>query len=189
MITIINQTPRYSTKLFTDIYDNADDFVADYKDSGLYNQEMTDASLTSLFYLLYAQYGNSPIANYDETQFKYKMWSIIFKDGLSWQKRLSVQATLRGLTEAELQQGSKAIYNHAFNPSSDPATSSLTELEYINDQNTTNYQKNKVDAYSNLWEILKLDVTSEFINKFKVCFKSFVIPEHPTLYATEENDE
>lgn len=183
----ITRLPRYDTFLFTEVYDNADDFLADWQASGLYESGwIKDDSITKLYYLLYATYGNSPIANYDVNQFKYKMWSIIFRDGPSWEKRLGIQATLRGLTEAELMQGAKAIYNHAFNPSCDPSTSSLTELDYINDQNTTNYQKSKLDAYGQLWEILKLDITSEFIGKFKECFKKFVIPEHPTLFGTEE---
>lgn len=181
--------PQYSTELFTDIYDNADDFIADYKDSGLYTEEFTDDSLKTLFYLLYAQYANSPIANYDITQFKYKMWSIIFKDGLSWQKRVEIQEKVRNLTDEELIQGSKSIYNHALNPSADPGTSTLTELEYINDQNTANVKRSKLDAYSALWDILKLDVTSEFINKFKVCFKALVFPERTMLYGTEEGDD
>ena len=50
---------------FTDIYNNAEDFVNDYKTSGLYNNsnKITDANATTLYYLLYAKYGNSSIRN------------------------------------------------------------------------------------------------------------------------------
>lgn len=72
--------PRYDTKLMTEIWDNAADFVADYKTAGI-PATITDANATTLFYLLYARYGNSPIANYDEEQFKYKVFSVIFQYG------------------------------------------------------------------------------------------------------------
>ena len=60
---------------FTDIYNNAEDFVNDYKSSGLYinfdndpdknkiSIKISDDSATTLYYLLYAKYGNSSIRN------------------------------------------------------------------------------------------------------------------------------
>lgn len=75
--------PQYSTVLFTDVWDNAAEFVSDYKSSGLYdtNNKISDTSATTLYYLLYARYGNSPLANRDITQFQYKVFSIIFQYG------------------------------------------------------------------------------------------------------------
>ena len=180
--------PQYNTKLFSDIYSTAKEFLLDWQECGLYTSELTDENVNILYYLLYAKYANNPIANLDEEQFKYKMWSIMFKEGGSWQKRLSMQKSLRSLTDDEIKAGSKAIYNHAYNPSSDPSTSSLSELSYINEQNTTNYKKSVMDAYQQLWDLLDTDVTSEFINKFKVCFKQFVVAENPLLYTTEVDD-
>ena len=55
-----------------------------------------------MYYLLYARYGNTPIANYDQTQWKYKMFSIIFQYGPTWEKRLGIQTTLRGLQVSDL---------------------------------------------------------------------------------------
>lgn len=46
--------------------------------------------------------------------------------------------------------GSKSIYNHAFNPSNEPSTASLDELDYINEQNTSNVKRSKIDAYGML---------------------------------------
>lgn len=75
--------PKYSTEKFTDVWDNAAEFVSDYKSSGLYdtNNKISDTSATTLYYLLYARYGNSPLANRDITQFQYKVFSIIFQYG------------------------------------------------------------------------------------------------------------
>ena len=186
--------PEYSTVLFTEIWDNEDDFLSDYKDSGLYKDvsKITDDSAKTLFFLLYARYGNNPLANHDETQFKYKVFSIIFQYGPTWEKELAVQYNLRALDIDAIRQGSKAIYNQALNPQTEPSTGSLTELTYINQQNTTNYKKSPLEGYAILLDLLKKDVTNEFLNRFQKLFKVFVSAEKPLLYVTdieEEEDE
>ena len=45
-----------------------------------------------------------------------------------------------------------------------------------------------MDAFTQLWGLIDTDVTGDFINRFKVCFKQFVRPEKPLLYVTD-NDE
>ena len=125
----------------------------------------------------------------DEEQWKYKIFSIIFQYGPTWEKRLAIQQELRGLDLAALREGSKAIYNHAFNPSGEPATDSDTALNYINDQNQTLYKKSKMDAYGQLWELLNTDVTGEFLAKFQKCFKQFVKPERTWIYVTDLDEE
>lgn len=192
----MSRLPSYDTKLFSEIYSEASKFVADYKASGLYdataghlNNSLSDEKATTLFYLLYAKYANNPIANLDENQFKYKMWSIIFKYGPAWEKKLDIQNKIRELTEDEIRVGSKAIYNHAYNPSTEPSTASLEELTAINEQNTTNYKKSKVAAYMALWQIVVSDVTEAFIKKFDHLFKQFVTPERTWIYVQELEDE
>lgn len=197
----ITKTPQYSTMLFTDVWSSASDFKDDYEEIGLYTEPVTsndvvvkagtklsDASITILFSLLYSKYGNNPIANSDVNQFKFKVFGIIFQYGPSWEKKLEIQEKLRALSDEEIAKGSKAIYNTALNPSNAPSTQSLEELTYINSQNTTNYKKSKMDAYTQLWGLIDTDVTGDFINRFKVCFKQFVRPEKPLLYVTD-NDE
>ena len=139
--------PQYDTKLMTEIWEDAAGFLTDYKSVGI-PTTISDASATTLYYLLYAKYGNSTIANFDITQFKYKMFSTIFQFGPTWEKKLELQEKVRGLTETEIMTGAKAIYNSALNPSTAPTTGSLEELSYINAQNTTNYKKSKLEAYS-----------------------------------------
>lgn len=192
----MSRLPSYDTKLFSEIYSEASKFVADYKASGLYdataghlNNSLSDEKATTLFYLLYAKYANNPIANLDENQFKYKMWSTIFKYGPAWEKKLDIQNKIRELTEDEIRVGSKAIYNHAYNPSTEPSTASLEELTAINEQTTTNYKKSKVDAYMALWQIVVSDVTGAFIKKFEPLFKQFVTPERTWIYVQELEDE
>lgn len=194
--------PQYSTMLFTDIYDDVDEFIADYKNNGIpYQityvkdgnsvtvQTLSDTNISTLFYLLYARYGNSPLANRDVTQFKYKLFSIIFQYGPTWQKELDIQAQVRGLSEDDIRTGSFAMYNQAVNPSTAPSTAASTELNYINGQNTTRYKKSKLEGYAILTELLKDDVTEKFLKKFGICFKKFVSNERPIIYVTEEEED
>lgn len=180
--------PEYNTKLFNDIWEDKDAFLSDYNSIGI-PTTISSTNATTLYYLLYAKYGNNPIANFDEEQFKYKVFSIVFSYGPTWEKRLAIQTSLRGLTESDLLAGSRAIYNTALNPESAPTTSTTEELDYINQQNTTNYKKSKMDAYAQLWEMLETDVTTQFVNRFSVCFKQFVMPEKHWIYVTDLEEE
>lgn len=183
--------PQYSTKIFTSIWDEASEFVADYKGSGLYdtNNKISDTSATTLYYLLYARYGNSPIANRDINQFKYKVYSIIFQYGPKWEKDLDVQKKVRALTDDEIRLGSKAIYNQAMNPATEPTTAALDEITYINAQNTTNYKKSPLEGYAILEELLRDDITKIFVDRFNICFKKFVSDERPIIYVSEEDED
>ena len=315
----VEMFPQYDTKLMTDVWSQASDFLTDYQNAGI-PTTISNQNATTLYYLLYAKYGNTPIANYDENQWKYKMFSVIFQYGPTWEKRLDIQTTLRGLQLSDLidngsyraltsQSGSETssktgsdnntrtlnttekntgtsalantgtdttastgtqsvartgtvgttgetedIKNHAFNPSTAPAQNAYSPLNYINEQhatkndvnstvtnnltdtttndlenqtthNTTSTTTNdlsrsdtgtitdaraitdstsaenssqnetttvmtagKLKAYEKLLELLQTDVTGAFINKFKVCFKQFVMPERHMIYVTEDEE-
>lgn len=175
---------NFRTRTFTDIFTDLDTFKEDYTTNGI-PVSISDASLTTLYYLLYARYGNSNIASSDETQFKYKLFSTIFMYGPAWEKRLDIQKKLRELGDDELVKGSTAIYNSALNPSQAPSAQTLDELNYINSQNTTKYKKSKIEAYANLYSLIETDVTEEFIGKFKKLFITIVEPDSPLWYVTE----
>ena len=183
--------PQYITKTFVEVWDSYDKFKADYDayvnlvSGGI--APLTNANAQATFYLLYAKYGNSPILNYDELQFKMKIFSIIATYGPTWEKKKAIQVSLRGLTEAELLQGAKQIYNHAYNPSTEPTTAQLEELLHINDQNVTNNKKAKMEAYAILWANLHVDSTDEYIGKFKNCFSRFVGDQYPIIYVEEDD--
>jgi len=180
---------NFRTRKFCEIYDEANDFLADYKASGIYDSNTTnriaDASVKTLFYLLYARYGNSNIASSDETQFAYKMWAIIFQYGPTWEKRLDVQNKVRALTDAELLSGSSQINNHSYNPSTAPATDAFSPLTTVNEQTGTLFKKSKMEAYALLMTLLDTDVTEEFLGQFKKLFLTIVEPELPLWYVTE----
>lgn len=176
---------KYNTKTFCDVWDNVTKFLYDYKNIGI-PYLITDANATTLYYLLYAKFGNSPISNMDENQFKYKLFSIIWQYGPTWEKRLAIQTTVRGLTADDIEAGNVSVYNKAYNPSQDPSTMTDNILPYINEQNVNKNKKNKVGAYLEYWQILATDVTSGFLDMFNVCFKQFVGNERPFIYVSEE---
>ena len=179
---------NYRTRTFTDIYPSVEDFIKDYTYNGIKTTITTD-SITTLYYLLYARYGNSHIVNSDENQFKYRLFSTIFMYGPTWEKRLDVQNKLRGLTDKELIEGTKQINNHSYNPSTEPSTSDTEELPTTNEQTSTKYKKSKMDAYAILIALLETDVTEEFVAKFKKLFLSIVEPQNPLWYITEQGEQ
>lgn len=165
----------YNTRTFTDIFGNYSVFKTEYTATQKFPMVIdaadTDSHVSNLqilYYLLYSKYGNSPIANSDENQFKTKVGAIIWQYGPTWEKKVEIQNTLRGLSEAQIKTGAiKAvtntgtvnasgsnsynnlkstdsgsdIHNHAYNPATDPTTQTTTELDYINEQQVDKYGK------------------------------------------------
>ena len=173
----------YRTNTFQELWDSAEKFVTEYNANGI-KTTISDENCTTLYYLLYAKYGNNPIASSDENRFKYAVWATIFKYGPTWEKRLEIQDKLRALSEDDLLRSGRSIFNHAYNPSTEPSTSSIEELTGINEQNTNLYVKSKIDAYGSLMELLRTDVTEQFLGEFKKLFKICLV-ENPLLYVTE----
>ena len=187
--------PKYSTMTLTDVWDEASKFLAEYKTSPFYNKAgciVTDDNITLTYYLLFNKYGNTPIANMDVNQFKFRVFGTIMQYGPAWEQKLKIQEKIRsfGLDDnSEIYKGSKAIYNHAFNPETTPATDDLTEINYINDQNTSNYKKSKLEGLAILLDSLRDDVTSSYIDKFRKMFRQVVFLLPHAIYVTEEEDE
>lgn len=188
---------NYRNRTFNDIFPSVEEFKDAYEEfnDGIIDNGFTnDKSLPTVWTLLSARYGNSTVASENETQFKWKVFAIIFQYGPTWERQLEVQKDIRALKIEDLQQGGKAIYNTALNPaqpvagskgaSSGEGTQTTEELTYINQQNTTNYKKSKIDAYALLADIMKTDVTGSFLNKFKSLFLTVVSPELPLWYVT-----
>ena len=175
---------NYRTRKFADIWPSADAFIQDYQASAI-PQKLKVADATTLYYLLYARYGNSSIANSDENQFKYKIFSTIYIGGATWAKKQEIQDKLRAMTEDEILAGTKAINNQAYNPQTAPTTDTVEELNYINEQNTTKYKKSKLDGYALLWAILNDGVTERFLREFRYHFLVVVEPQVPLWYVTD----
>ena len=176
---------EYNTVLFTDVWDEVANFIADYNASGI-PTTITEANATTLYYLLYARFGNTPISAMDEYQWKTRVFSIIFQYGPTWEKKLAIQSSIRSLTLADLKKGATTIYNKALNPASAPSDQTTEEINYINEQNVSKVQKNDSQAYAEWMSLLEEDVTGYFLRKFDGCFKKIVRPEKTLEYVTEE---
>ena len=103
-----------------------------------------------------------------------------------------IQEKVRELSledNSDIYKGSKAIYNHAFNPETTPKTGDMEELDFINDQNTTHYKKSKLEGLATLAEVLRDDVTATYIDKFRKMFNPFVEPVRHAIYVSEEEEE
>lgn len=179
---------NFRTPTFADVWGKADDFVNDFLDNGI-EAKISPNSCRSLYYLLYARYGNSHIASWDINQFRYKCWSIIFSFGPTWERRLKLQDDLRKLSDDQLRESATSIYNHAFNPSTDPTTQTTSEIEYINDQNVTKHRRSLTDAYAILNDLLKTDVTQAFLGKFAKLFVVVAEPYWPLWYSVDAEDD
>lgn len=178
----------YRNVKFSDVYGDVNTFIEDYENVGIPVTIGTNTAST-LYYLLYAQYGNDIVANADLTQFKYKLFSLIFRYGPTWEKRLDIQEKLRTLSDQDIFTGNRQIYNKAANPSTSPSTFVDKELDYINEQTVALNRKGKLEGYALLNDLLATDVTGEFIAKFKPLFLVMVAGEEPLWYVTEESNE
>lgn len=180
----MSMIPMYNTETFQDIFVSAEDFLEEYDECAL-PKNVKSENLNTLYYLLYAKYGNNPIANRDVNQFKYKLFSIIFQYGPTWEKELEIQEEVRKLDLEQLRVGTKVIHNHSYNPNTEPSTSALEEIPTINDQSAQNVKKSVADAYATLLSLLDDSITEKFIYRFHILFKQFVNNENPVLYYEE----
>lgn len=179
----------FRTRTFSQIYTNVDEFIDDYKTIGI-PTTVSDDTIKTIYLLILSRKANSPIASSDENRFRLDLFAIIFSKAPTWERRLDIQKKLRELTDDELMYGAQAIYNTATNPANGLAydeDDKPIKLNQLNLQNTTNYKKSKLEAYSILWESLRDDVTSIFLRAFDRLFNQFTY-ETPLLYATESED-
>lgn len=179
----------HATRTFAQIFETADNFI-EYYGNGLIPKTITDASARTLYYLLYARFANSPIANrVDETQFVLRLMSTIFQYGPAWEKRLDIQQKIRGWTEQELLTGSTEIYNTSLNPSSGPVANSREVLTTVNQQNASMRTKDKMNAYAYLLSLLEEDFTEAFLSRFDELFlRGIISPTGAVIYSTTQED-
>ena len=175
----------YRTNSFIEEFPTADDFLDFYKNNEGIPTTISDDSAKTLYYLLYARYGDCHIAMSDYQRFKYAVMSTIYKYGPTWEKRIEIQEAIRKLSLDDLQTGTFAVTNLAKNPGNKLATDDEL-IKNVNDQSRTKYKKSKLDAYAQLYALLETDVTEEFLDKFKKLFNKFGDPTDLLGYYTKE---
>jgi len=144
----------------------------------------TDNLIETLYYLLYAKYGNSSFNSTDLEQCKYKVFSTIFMYAPAWKMRLQIQEKIFNLDPdaADIKEGTIMYYNHAENPDTAPATDAFQTLQGINSQSTSNVKRGKLEGYATLNALINTDVTEDFLEQFRKLFIRVVSPQKAILY-------
>lgn len=181
------------TPYFVEVWGDAESFYSDYSDCGIPDLINDKETVQTIFYLLYARYGNNAIAATDTNRWKYMLFSLIYQYGPTWAKKMDIQAQLRQLDlddpSSPLFAGSRNINNHSYNPNTAPSTASLEELPTINEQHTTGVKRGYIDAAAALMTLLDTDLTGEFLEKFRKLFVSIVAPQAPLYYTSTPREE
>lgn len=182
--------PRYNTMLFGDVFGSDIEFKNEWESSPFFKTGSTAAwKIMDAFYLIAAEYYNSPICGYDINQWKLRFFAKLKQLCPTWSQKVDIQENLQELTEAEAREGNKVIYNQADNPSGAPSTDDLKEIGYIKSQNTSNYKKSRLEALIAKYEVLDDKLNERFIRGFKDLFLRVVAPQCPTLYLGDDDDE
>lgn len=143
---------------------------------------MSNGSVKTLYYLLFARYGSTHINSDYPEQWKMKIMATIFKYGPTWSKRLELQDKIRAMSDNDIVKGDIAIYNNALNPDTEPTTETWDTLKGINGQNTTLRKRGKLESYALVDNLLQTDVTEDFLSKFKKFFNLIASPQRTLLY-------
>lgn len=176
---------------FSMLWDTSDAFIESYNITGLPKEPyVDDETLKLIWILMIGRFADSTIKAYNTYgAFKTRFMSRVWQHAPTWKKRLDIQNKLRELSledGSQIYEGSKAIYNSALNPGTTPSTGDLEELNFINSQNTTKYKKSKLEGLSLLNELLKNDITEQFLRRFDDFFKTIVYGGRTLLYESEE---
>lgn len=187
--SLYGRTAACNQRIFTDVFPDLTTFMKFIGTDCKIPLMIKQTNAETLYYLLYAKFGNSHIASSDENQFKYKLAQIIFSYGPTWEKRLELQEELRGLTEDELRLASQTILNHAYNPSTDPVNDTRQIMDKLDQQNVRYTDRGILDGYERLLMLLDTDITDEFLRKFSRLFIKFVYPGGHLYYESEAEGE
>ena len=180
---------NYRTRTFTEIFESEKQgsnlFETEWEQTPFFTElEEGAVPIRTVFYLLYANFGNSHIAASDENRFKYQLFSLIWQYAPIWNKEMKIQREIREADVEAFRTGTKNIVNNAQNPSSAPTTNTLEELLYINAQNVSKTERSLADGYALMLSLLKDDLTEKFLRHFNKLFLTIVQPERPLWYET-----
>lgn len=182
---------------FSDLWSTKEEFINSYKevgfpqtyDGGTY---VTDDDLKLIWLLLIGRFADSTIKPFNTYgAFKVRFMSRVWQHAPAWKKNLDIQNKLRSLSlddGSDIYKGSSAIYNSAMNPNTTPGTGTDQELNFINNQNVTKHKKSKLEGLALLSDLLKNDVTEQFLRRFDDFFKTIIYTGKEYTYVTEKGD-
>jgi hypothetical protein len=145
--------------------------------------KISDEKLQDLFYLLFSYYGHSHIKSSSEEQFKYRLGSIIYMYGPTWEKRLTLLDDMYKKTIDQIKEGDITFNNYADNPDTlSPNSDKLTPLSLISQQSISGKKKGELEAYAAYLNQTITDVSKEFIDRFNTLFIAITAPDWDLLY-------
>lgn len=179
---------------FSELWSTKESFIEAYKTVGFPQtftggNYVTDDDLGLIWLLLIGRFSDSVIKSYNTYGgFQVRFMSRVWQYAPAWKKELDIQNKLRSMSLEDgspIYEGSKAIYNNALNPSTAPGTGTDSELDFINSQNVTKYKKSKLEGLAILNDLMKRDVTEQFLRRFDDLFKTIIYTGRDLLYETQ----
>ena len=185
------------TRTFSEIFPSYAEFADFYNTCGIPKRLMTDNKydkfdINAIYALLIANYANDHIASYDENRFKLMVMSIIYEAGPAWQRAMEIQDRFLTMNDKIIYSGSKAVYNHAMHPDTEPNTTSDAgtlfnePLPFISDQNTASWTKDNVKGLIEVLYALDDTLCTRFVARFKRLFKKVSYNRPPLLFEGTE---
>lgn len=178
---------------FSDLWSTKESFIESYKEIGFPQtfeggSYVTDDDLGLIWLLLIGRFADSTIMSYNTYgAFQVRFMSRVWQYAPAWKKELDIQNKLRSMSledNSPIFEGSKAIYNSALNPGTQPSTNTDDELNFLNQQNVTKHRRSKLEGLSLLNDLLKKDVTEVFLRRFDDLFKTIVYTGRNLEYET-----
>lgn len=182
---------KTNQRTMLDLWESVDKFKADL--NGIYSplkpSDISDTTIATTYFMLIGRYGDSPILGYvDEPRWKMRFFTCYREYTPEWEVKDSLQKEVRGMSLDDISEGRLSIFNTALNPNTEPKDTDLKELTYINSQNTTRQQLNRLDALMKKWEALDSSIDENYLNHFSKLFSKFATADNP-LYIYGGNEE
>lgn len=173
------------TPTFAEVYEDDAAFIAAYQ-NGMFPETISVTSCRTLYYLLYARFGNEEIADtIDFNQWQARMMATVFQYAPAWEKKLEIQEKIRNWSEEQILEGAEERYDmsqHTGKPLPEDGI-----IKGINAQNRSLRKKDKMSAYSYLSALLDTDITEELLVHFAPLFNPFAgIKSRVHYFTTEE---
>lgn len=185
---------------FSDLWSSSELFIESYKETelpqtytnsdGTTGTYVDDETLKLIWILMIGRFADSTIKPYNTYgAFQIRFMSRVWQHAPAWKKELDIQNKLRSMSlddSSPIYEGSRAIYNNALNPGTEPTQE---ELNYINSQSVTKYKKSRLEGLALLTDLMKNDVTERFLRRFDDFFKTIIYSGRTLLYETEGDQE
>lgn len=173
----------YGAPTFEEVYPDFQGFLDDATNEySMFKCFDDDTTYRTVFYLLYAKFGDRETIQTDLVRWKTKLFSLIWQYGPNWKRELDLQGTLRSLTDTQIEQGSKQIYNRALAPGEVVDVANDALVDTVNEQNTTTAKKGKLEGYAALVSLLDDNITERFLARFQNLFNPFAMNGKITTY-------